>query len=159
MHELNKEEVKIITVEDPVEYRLPRICQVQINPKIELDFARVLRSMLRHDPDIIMVGELRDRESAEIAMRAALTGHLVLATLHTNDAHSTAVRLIDMGIESYLVASALRGILAQRLVRCICAKCITDYTPNTHEQNWLQAALGETLTTYQFKNRQRLCAV
>ena len=139
LHELNQARVKIITVEDPVEYRMSRICQVQINPKIDLSFARVLKAMLRHDPDIIMVGEIRDKESAEIAMRAAMTGHLVLATLHTNDASSTAVRLIDMGIESFLVASAVRGILAQRLVRKNCQNCVTTVVPTQAEAWWVDS--------------------
>ncbi len=137
LQELNVPEVKIVTVEDPVEYRLSRICQVQINTKVGLTFAKVLRSMLRHDPDIIMVGELRDQESTEIALRAAMTGHLVLATLHTNDVLSSAVRLIDMGVESYLVAIALRGVLAQRLLRRICTTCKTVYQCNEAELSWL----------------------
>ena len=143
LQELNTPQVKIITVEDPVEYRLPRICQVQINNKIDLSFARVLRSVLRHDPDVIMVGELRDQESAEIAMRAAMTGHLVLATMHTNDVLSSAMRLIDMGVESYLVAIALRGVLAQRLLRRICPRCITDHSINDEERSWLSAVTGD----------------
>ena len=117
LNELNKPEKKIITVEDPVEYRLPRINQVQVNQKVGLDFARVLRTTLRQDPDIILVGEIRDQETAEIALRASITGHLVMSTLHTNDAISTALRLIDMGVEGFLVASAVHAIVAQRLVR------------------------------------------
>ncbi len=123
LNELNKEEKKIITVEDPVEYRLPRINQVQVHPKIGLDFARVLRAGLRQDPDIVMVGEMRDKETSDIALRAAMTGHLVLSTLHTNDAVSTALRLVEMGTEGYVVASSLRAVLAQRLVRRICTSC------------------------------------
>ncbi len=116
LSELNQPGVKIITVEDPVEYRLPRVNQVQINHKIGLDFASVLRTSLRQDPDILMVGEMRDQETAEMGLRGALTGHLVLSTLHTNDAVSSTLRLIDMGAAPYLVASALRAILAQRLM-------------------------------------------
>jgi general secretion pathway protein E len=114
---------KIITVEDPVEYRLPRVVQIQVQAEIGYTFARALRSMLRHDPDIILVGEIRDRETAEIAIQAALTGHLVLATLHTNDALSAVTRLTDMGIEPYLVAASLRAVMAQRLVRRVCDGC------------------------------------
>jgi MSHA biogenesis protein MshE len=137
LNELNTPFVKIITVEDPVEYRLPRITQVQILPKINLDFARVLRSTLRQDPDIIMVGELRDGETAEIALRAAMTGHFVFATLHTNDAVSAPERLLDMGAKPYLVASVLRGILAQRLVRRICENCKKDHKLSLREEMWL----------------------
>ena len=114
---------KIVTVEDPVEFRLPHVVQIQTQAEIGYTFARALRSMLRHDPDIIMVGEIRDRETAEIAVQSALTGHLVLATLHTNDALSAVTRLVDMGIEPYLVAAALKATLAQRLVRRLCADC------------------------------------
>lgn len=113
----------IVTVEDPVEYDLPGVGQIQVNPRIELSFARALRSILRQDPDVIMIGEIRDLETAQIAVQASLTGHLVLATLHTNDACSAVTRLIDMGVESFLLASTLRGVLAQRLVRCLCPKC------------------------------------
>ena len=120
---LNVPEKKIITVEDPVEYKLPRINQVQINSDIGLTFATVLRSALRQDPDIVLIGEMRDEETSEIALRAAMTGHLVLSTLHTNDAVSTVNRLMDMGIKSYLLASALHAILAQRLVRRVCESC------------------------------------
>jgi MSHA biogenesis protein MshE len=123
LQELNRPESKVLTVEDPVEYRLAGINQVQVNPKIELTFARVLRSMLRQDPDVILVGEMRDQETAEIGLRAAMTGHLVLSTLHTNDAISTALRLIDMGVESYMVAASLRAIVSQRLVRRVCESC------------------------------------
>src|SRR3989338_7310718 len=132
LKELNRPEFKILTAEDPVEYRLPGINQIQINTKIELTFARVLRSMLRQDPDIILVGEMRDQETAEIGLRAAMTGHLVLSTLHTNDAISTALRLVDMGVESYMVAASLRGIVSQRLVRRICESCTesTEISPS-----------------------------
>ncbi len=138
LSELNQPGVKIITVEDPVEYRLPRINQVQINHKIGLDFAGVLRTSLRQDPDILMVGEMRDQETAEMGLRGALTGHLVLSTLHTNDAVTSTLRLIDMGAAPYLVASALRAILAQRLVRKVCQHCKEPYQPDELEQSWLR---------------------
>ncbi|WP_415886264.1 GspE/PulE family protein [Neptuniibacter sp. QD37_6] len=137
LNELNSHQKKIITVEDPVEYRLPRINQVQVHPNIGLDFSTVLRATLRQDPDILLVGEIRDKETAEIALRAAMTGHFVLSTLHTNDAVSSAMRLIDIGIEGYLAASALNGILAQRLVRKICENCSQQYHPTGQEQLWL----------------------
>ena len=120
---LNQPSVKIITVEDPVEYQMKRVTQIAVNPKIGLTFAAVLRSILRHDPDIIMVGEMRDRETAEIAIQAALTGHLVFSSLHTNDAPSAITRMVDMGIEPYLVSATVLGVLAQRLVRVICDAC------------------------------------
>ncbi len=121
--ELNRPDLKIITVEDPIEYQLPRVVQVQVNNKIELSFDRVLRTALRQDPDIIMVGEMRDLETAQIGLRAAITGHLVFSTLHTNDSISAATRFVDMGIEPYLAAGALRAIMAQRLVRRLCPHC------------------------------------
>ncbi len=124
--------VKMITIEDPVEYRLEGINQMPVNPKRGLTFATGLRHILRHDPDIIMVGEIRDRETADIAIRAALTGHLVFSTLHTNDAAGAVNRLIDMGVEPFLLASSLEGIVAQRLVRKICLKCKEPYTPEEH---------------------------
>ncbi len=142
LSEINSAEKKIITVEDPVEYRLPRINQVQVNTKIGLSFASVLRTALRQDPDIILVGEMRDQETAEIGLRASITGHLVLSTLHTNDAISTAIRLIDMGIPGYMVATALQAIIAQRLVRRICDSCTAPYTPEAQEQAWLRNLLG-----------------
>lgn len=137
LSELNRAESKIITVEDPVEYRLPRINQVQVNQKIDLSFSQILRTTLRQDPDIIMVGEMRDQETVEIGLRGALTGHLVLSTLHTNDAVSSAIRLLDMGAPGYLVASSLRGIVAQRLVRRNCDNCAKPYTPSQEEEFWL----------------------
>jgi MSHA biogenesis protein MshE len=143
LNELNRPEKKIITAEDPVEYRLPRINQVQINTKVGLDFARVLRTTLRQDPDVILVGEIRDQETAEIALRAAITGHLVMSTLHTNDAVSTAIRLIDMGVEGFLVASAVHAIIAQRLVRRVCDKCSTDHELDVSQKAWLVGAVGE----------------
>lgn len=142
LNELNEASKNIITVEDPVEYRLPRVNQVQVNAALDFTFARALRSILRQDPNIILVGEMRDLETAGIAMRAALTGHLVLSTLHTNDAASSALRLIDMGIEGYLVAATLRGVLAQRLIRKVCENCKTSYQPTTYETNWLEQTTG-----------------
>ncbi len=143
LSELNSVEKKLITVEDPVEYRLPGINQVQVNEKIELDFARVLRSALRQDPDIVLVGEMRDQETAQIGLRAAMTGHLVLSTLHTNDAASTPLRLMDMGVPRYMVASSLQAVLAQRLVRVICESCTTPYTPSPTEHEWLRQELND----------------
>ena len=137
--ELNTVDKKIITVEDPVEYRLPGINQVQINEKIELTFARVLRAALRQDPDIILVGEMRDEETAQIGLRAALTGHLVLSTLHTKDAASSPIRLIDMGAPNYMVATSLHAVLAQRLVRLNCESCAEPYQPDGPELRWLAA--------------------
>ncbi|WP_018869143.1 GspE/PulE family protein [Thioalkalivibrio sp. ALgr3] len=130
LRELNEPGKKIITVEDPVEYRLPRICQVQVNARIGLDFPRVLRTALRQDPDIVLVGEMRDQETAEIGVRAALTGHLVLSTLHTNDAISTPIRLLDMGVEGYLLAPSVIGVLAQRLARRVCPDCAEPHEPD-----------------------------
>ena len=156
INELNDPGKKIITVEDPVEYRLQRINQVQVNPQIGLTFARVLRTALRQDPDIVLVGEMRDSETAEIALRAAMTGHLVLSTLHTNDAISTANRLLDMGAEGYLVATALQAIIAQRLVRRICTHCSEDYTAELHEVAWLNAQIGTHVQSAVFK-RGRGC--
>jgi len=151
LKELNLAESKIITVEDPVEYRLERVNQVQVNPKIGLNFANILRSALRQDPDIIMVGEMRDAETVEIGVGAALTGHLVLSTLHTNDTISTATRLMDMGVEGYLLATTLRTIIAQRLVRKVCKSCATDYTPDAFEAGWLSEALGVNVAKHKYK--------
>ena len=137
LSELNTIDKKIITVEDPVEYRLPGINQVQINEKIELTFARVLRSALRQDPDIILVGEMRDEETAQIGLRAALTGHLVLSTLHTKDAISSPIRLIDMGAPHYMVATSVHAVLAQRLLRLVCESCAEPYQPDGIEARWL----------------------
>lgn len=137
--ELNQVSDKVITIEDPVEYRLHGVNQVQVKPSIGLDFATVLRTCLRQDPDIILVGEMRDLETAEIAMRAALTGHLVLSTLHTNDAASAPTRLLDMGIRGYLVASTVRGVLAQRLVRRLCESCREKTPIDKSQMQWLTA--------------------
>jgi len=134
---LNTEDRNIITIEDPVEYQLKGIGQIHVNPKIGLTFASGLRAILRQDPDIMMIGEIRDLETAEIAVHASLTGHLVLSTLHTNDAPSALTRLIDMGIEPFLVASSLIGVLAQRLVRVICPYCKESYKPSAVETEYL----------------------
>jgi MSHA biogenesis protein MshE len=150
LSELNKPQSKIITVEDPVEYRLPRINQVQVNHKIDLTFSQVLRTTLRQDPDIIMVGEMRDKETVEIGLRGALTGHLVLSTLHTNDSISSAIRLLDMGAPGYLVASSLRAIIAQRLVRRICDNCVVDEEVSSEAYFWLKT-LNEDISDITFK--------
>jgi len=142
--QLNSPEAKIITVEDPVEYRLPGITQVQVNEKIGLGFSTVLRSTLRQDPDIVLVGEMRDKDTAETGLRAAMTGHMVLSTLHTNDAASTPMRLLDMGAPRYLVATSLRLVVAQRLVRTVCTHCTRPYQPNAQEMAFLQTFCGST---------------
>ena len=142
LRELNDAEKKIITAEDPVEYRLPRINQVQIQPKIGLDFARILRSALRQDPDVMLVGEMRDGETADIGLRAALTGHMVLSTLHTNDAIATVDRLVDMGAEGYLIAATLRAVVGQRLLRRVCTSCRQEAEPDAAQKAWLEALLG-----------------
>lgn len=131
--EIREETTKIITTEDPVEYQLPGIAQIQVHPKIGLTFAASLRSILRHDPDVVLVGEIRDHETAENAIQAALTGHLVFSTLHTNDAPSAYTRLIDMGIEPFLVASTIEAVMAQRLVRRLCEKCRQPVTPRRED--------------------------
>jgi MSHA biogenesis protein MshE len=151
LNELNTVEKKIITIEDPVEYVLPRINQVQVNSQINLNFAEVLRSAVRHDPDIIMVGEMRDEETVRIGLRASMTGHLVFSTLHTNDAISSTVRLMDMGAEGFLVAGALRGVLAQRLLRKNCDSCSAPYTPSDQEMAWIIGFTGEERKDYSFK--------
>src|ERR1700744_4050050 len=124
-----KPEINVITVEDPVEYRMKGINQVQVNPKAGLTFASALRSILRSDPDVVLLGEIRDQETAQIAIEASLTGHLVLSSLHTNDAPSAMTRLVEMGIEPFLVGSALDAVLAQRLARRLCSKCKEPFTP------------------------------
>jgi general secretion pathway protein E len=131
--EINDSETNIITIEDPVEYKVGGISQMSVNPRIELDFAKGLRHILRQDPDVIMIGEIRDRETAEIAIQASLTGHLVFSTLHTNDAPSALTRLADMGVEPYLLASSILAVLAQRLVRRICPSCKVEYEPSAKE--------------------------
>jgi general secretion pathway protein E len=141
---LDSSQHNILTVEDPIEYDLDGIGQMQVNPKIELTFARALRSILRQDPDIIMIGEIRDLETAQIAVQASLTGHLVLATLHTNDAVGAVTRLVDMGVEPFLVASSMLGVLAQRLVRKLCPACRQEHTPDVAEMKLLYAGMGES---------------
>jgi general secretion pathway protein E len=133
LRRLNTTDKKVITVEDPVEYQLPGVNQIHVNPQIGLTFAAGLRHIVRQDPDIIMIGEIRDLETAEIAMRAALTGHLVFSTLHTNDAPSAVTRLTDMGVEHYLVSSSLVAVLAQRLVRVLCPDCRKPYAADGDE--------------------------
>jgi type IV pilus assembly protein PilB len=130
LNELNTPDRKIITAEDPVEYYLPGVNQVEIRHDIGLDFARVIRAMLRQAPNVILVGEMRDLETAQMGIQASLTGHLVFSTLHTNDSPSAVTRLIDMGVQSYLVASSIVAIMAQRLVRVVCQKCKQPYTPS-----------------------------
>jgi MSHA biogenesis protein MshE len=151
LQELNEVGKKIITVEDPVEYRLHRVNQVQVNPKIDLSFARILRSALRQDPDILLVGEIRDTETAEIALRAAMTGHMVLSTLHTNDAVSSAMRLVDMGAEGFLAATALRAVVAQRLVRRLCEQCFEDHQPDLSAVAWATKQLPDKVDGARFK--------
>jgi len=154
---INTIEKKIVTVEDPIEYRIPGVAQVQVSEKIELSFGRVLRSVLRHDPNVILVGEIRDHETAQIALRAAITGHLVFSTLHTRDAASTPLRLIDMGAPSYMVATSLQAVLAQRLVRVNCESCAEGYEPAAQERAWLDAS-GETLWAKAAFMRGRGCS-
>ena len=148
LSEINSPDKNIITVEDPVEYQLVGIGQMQVNPKINLTFAAGLRSILRQDPDVIMIGEIRDRETAEIAIHASLTGHLVFSTLHTNDAASAATRLIDMGIEPFLVASSVVAVLAQRLLRKVCPDCKKAYQPDDEELIRLGVVPGKTKPTF-----------
>ena len=148
LSEINAPDKNIITVEDPVEYQLLGIGQMQVNPKINLTFAAGLRSILRQDPDVIMIGEIRDRETAEIAIHASLTGHLVFSTLHTNDAASAATRLIDMGIEPFLVASSVVAVLAQRLIRKVCPDCKQAYQPDDEELIRLGVVPGKTKPTF-----------
>jgi type IV pilus assembly protein PilB len=147
---LNTIEVKICTIEDPIEYGVNRVNQIQVNTKTGLDFAKGLRALLRHDPDIIMVGEIRDKETAEIAVHAALTGHLVLSTLHTNTAAGAIPRFIDMGVQGFLVASTVNVIMAQRLVRHVCNSCIVKYSPDPTLVKKLEQDLGVDLTEQKF---------
>jgi general secretion pathway protein E len=148
---LNKLEHKIITIEDPIEYQLKGISQMQVQPRIGFDFSIGLRSMLRHDPDIMMVGEIRDYETAEIAIQASLTGHLVFSTLHTNDAPSALTRLVDMGVEPYLVASSLEAVAAQRLVRVICRECKEQVPEN--ELTALRQRYGKMIPPVVYRGR------
>lgn len=153
LNAINRPDRKIITVEDPVEYQLTGINQVQVNPDIELTFAAALRSILRQAPNIIMIGEIRDLETANIAVQASLTGHLVFSTLHTNDAPSAVTRLIDMGVKPFLVASSCRAIMAQRLVRKVCQKCKEPYTPTAYEMKVLRLDPQELEKTTIYKGR------
>lgn len=139
---LNKPELKIVTVEDPIEYRMSRLTQIQVNPKIGLDFATVARASLRHDPDVLLVGEMRDEETVDIGLRSAMTGHLVLSTLHTNDAISSAIRLMDMKAEPYMIAGSIYGVLAQRLVRKLCTHCSAPHLLDEHERVLVESLLG-----------------
>lgn len=148
LHELNREGVNIITVEDPVEAEMEGVNQVQVNPKADLTFANALRSILRQDPDIIMIGEIRDTETAEIAVQASITGHLVISTLHTNSAAGTITRLIDMGTPSFLLADAMIGVIAQRLVRRLCLKCREPYEASTEEREMLGIVQEAPVTLY-----------
>jgi MSHA biogenesis protein MshE len=151
LNALNSTERKIITVEDPVEYRLPGLNQVQVLEKIDLGFDRVLRAALRQDPDVILVGEMRDKATAEIGLRAAMTGHLVLSTLHTNDSASTPARLVDMGVPRWMVALSLQLVMAQRLVRTLCQACATPHEPTPQELVWLRGLLGHQADNATFK--------
>ena len=151
LQHLNRADTKIITAEDPVEYRLDRINQVQVNPKIGLDFARVLRTTLRQDPDIILVGEMRDSETAEIGLRAAITGHLVFSTLHTMSAVATVHRLLDMGAPGYMIAAAVHGIVAQRLLRRVCEHCAGPARAGAHEAALLKAHFGADAAAASFR--------
>ncbi len=153
LHEMHSSEKNIITIEDPVECKIPGIAQIAVNPKISFTFANGLRNILRQDPDVIMVGEIRDRETADMAIQAALTGHLVLSTLHTNDAPSAIVRLIDMGIEPYLLTSSIVAVLAQRLVRKLCPVCRIAYTPTAEELKLLGVSKKESTKTSFFYER------
>jgi len=143
LREINKIESKIITAEDPVEYDIEGIIQIAINTKIDLTFAKTLRHMLRQDPDILMVGEIRDSETAEIAIQSALTGHLVFSTLHTNDAPGAITRLMDMGVEPFLITSTVRVVIAQRLLRLLCRKCKKPYEPQKNEISELSLSADE----------------
>jgi general secretion pathway protein E len=145
---LNQMERKIVTIEDPVEYELKGVSQFQVNPKLNWGFAQGLRTIVRHDPDIVLVGEIRDRETAEMAIQSALTGHLVFSTLHTNDSASAYTRLIDMGIEEFLIASTVRGVLAQRLVRKICPHCLQPYSPSQQELELIKSQYGKDIPLY-----------
>jgi MSHA biogenesis protein MshE len=139
LNHINRAGVKVITVEDPVEYRLDRITQVQVLPKIGLDFARVLRTALRQDPDILLIGEMRDRETAEIGLRGAMTGHMVFSTLHTINAIASINRLLDMGAPGYMIAASVHGVIAQRLVRRVCTDCAQPTVPTANQLAWLAA--------------------
>jgi len=149
---LNRPNVKILTCEDPVEYRIPGLVQVQVNEKIDLGFARVLRSFLRQDPDILLVGEIRDQETAQIAARAAMTGHMVLSTVHTNDAVTTPGRLLDMGVPGYMVASTVLAAVSQRLMRRVCRHCEQPYSPRADELDWVKRYAGAEIGSARFRH-------
>jgi type IV pilus assembly protein PilB len=149
--ELNDPDVNISTAEDPIEYDLPRVNQVQVHKDIGLDFARILRAFLRQDPDIILVGETRDKETAQIAVEAALTGHLVFTTLHTNDAAGAFTRLVDMGIEPFLMSSSTIGVIAQRLMRRLCQECKEPYTPDEISLKYMGVEPDPSITFYRSK--------
>jgi len=158
IHHLNQPRDNIITVEDPVEYRLRGVNQVQVNRKINRTFANALRSILRQDPNIIMVGEIRDLETAKITVQAALTGHLVLSTLHTNNAAGAITRLIDMGLENYMVTASLLGVIAQRLVRQICPACAVEYLLSEREKIFFERYFGQEPPSKLFRGaRCSLC--
>jgi len=148
LSELNDSSRNILTVEDPVEYSLPGIGQTQVSNKVDMTFARGLRAILRQDPDVVMIGEIRDRETVEIAVQASLTGHLVLSTLHTNTAVGAVTRLQDMGIEPFLLASSLVGVVAQRLVRTLCKECSTEYEADEAEKALFNMSAEESLTLH-----------
>lgn len=149
LSEINSRDRNILTVEDPIEFDLPGIGQTQVNPRVDMTFARGLRAILRQDPDVVMVGEIRDVETAQIAVQASLTGHLVLSTLHTNTAAGAITRLEDMGIEPFLLSSSLLAVLSQRLVRTLCKECKTPHTPDPQECEALNIDADSNFTIYQ----------
>jgi len=156
LSEINKEDINIVTVEDPVESQIKGINQVQVNVKAGLTFATALRSILRQDPDVIMIGEIRDAETAEIAVKASITGHLVVSTLHTNDAPSSITRLIDMGVEPFLIGASVVGVIAQRLVRVLCPRCKKEALATDNDKRILGVDLKEEITIYN-KNGCHFC--
>jgi MSHA biogenesis protein MshE len=151
LSQINNPNKKIMTIEDPVEYQLPLINQIAVNDKIDFTFSRILRSVLRQDPDVIMIGEIRDTETAQIALRSAITGHLIFSTLHTKNTLATPARLIDMGVPNYMLASALQGILSQRLIRINCSECTDTYTPSSKDLIWVQKHLNLDTSDIVFK--------
>jgi MSHA biogenesis protein MshE len=153
LNELNTPARKIITVEDPIEYRVAGLNQVQVNEKIDLTFASVLRSVLRQDPDVVLIGEMRDTETAQIGLRAAITGHMVLSTLHVREAASAPMRLLDMGVPRYMVATSLQAVIAQRLVRLICESCIDDYSPTPQERRFVETGWSSAAASGYKKGR------
>jgi type IV pilus assembly protein PilB len=155
LHEINKDDVNICTVEDPVEYVLPGVNQFQVNEKAGFTFAGALRSLLRQDPDILMVGEIRDSDTARLATQAALTGHLVLSSLHTNDAPGAITRLYNLGIEPYLVGATVGGVLAQRLVRKLCQACKEAHAPSVNERRQMEKVVGPVETLFKPKGCSR----